>query len=249
MRWSCQGNLNLDYLSDKLFNYSRGKLYFTNEFFYEIDLSKNVMKKYELKFFSKIFSYYFDGDNIFGIIKNNLNEKKYFATIPINSIKGKLLSTSAFITPLPNDHKIAFFLCSIIILLCLILIFIYRKKIQKKMKSFNGILYNQEKELFFYKNKPIAVFDEQEKRLLLYLLEQNNQFVSLNNLNQLFENSNQPETISATVKRREQTVSRLLTKVSKITGIDEKELIVERKNSEDKRIKDLKILPNLLKME
>ena len=93
------------------------------------------------------------------------------------------------------------------------------------------------------------MFDDQEKRLLLYLLEQSNQFVSLNNLNQLFENNNQPETISATVKRREQTVSRLLAKVSKITGIDEKELILERKNSEDKRIKDLKILPNLLKKE
>jgi hypothetical protein len=79
-------------------------------------------------------------------------------------------------------------------------------------------------------------------------MEQKDQFVSLNNLNQLFENSNQPETFSATVKRREQTVLRLLTKVSKITGIDEKQLLIEQKNSEDKRIKDLKILPNLLKI-
>ena len=83
---------------------------------------------------------------------------------------------------------------------------------------------------------------------MLYILKKHNQFVSLNDLNQLFENNAQPETLSATIKRREQVVSRLLNKISKITGLDEKELILERKNSEDKRIKDLKLLPNLLKI-
>ena len=131
--------------------------------------------------------------------------------------------------------------------LCIILL-IFRKNIINKLKPFDGVIYNQKNQLFLYKNKPITIFDEQEKKLLIYLMEQKDQFVSLNNLNQLFENSNQPETFSATVKRREQTVLRLLTKVSKITGIDEKQLLIEQKNSEDKRIKDLKILPNLLKI-
>ena len=71
----------------------------------------------------------------------------------------------------------------------------------------------------------------------------------MNELNQLFENNGNTETISATVKRREQAVSGLLTKVSKITGIEEQKLISERKNSEDKRIKDILLLPYLLKKE
>ncbi|MGV1011063.1 MAG: hypothetical protein ACOYBS_01340 [Flavobacterium sp.] len=253
MQWSCQGKVSgiskLEYLSNRLICNNQEKTYFITDVFNVINPEKNTLEKFELKFYSLIFSNYFEGKNIICILSDDIKKTKYFAILPIITFKGKQLSTSTFITPLSNDHKIAFFLCSIIILLGLILLFIYRKKIQNKMKPFNGILYNQEKELFFYKSKPITVFDEQEKRLLLYLLEQNNQFVSLNNINQLFEHSYQPETISATVKRREQTVTRLLTKVSKITGIDEKELIVERKNSEDKRIKDLKILPNLLKME
>ena len=98
------------------------------------------------------------------------------------------------------------------------------------------------------KGKPITVFEESEKRLLRYLVESNNQFQSLNNLNQLFENNGQSETISAIVKRREQAVSGLLTKVSKITGIEENKLILERKNSVDKRIKDILLLPDLLKI-
>ena len=182
------------------------------------------------------------------IVYNEVKKNNYFAILSISSIKGKQLSSSMFITSLPNEHTFTFLLCFIIFLLSIIVLFVFRKKIKSKLKPFNGIIYNQEKELFFYKGKPIAIFDELEKRLLRYLLEQNNQFISLNNLNQLFENNGNAETISANVKRREQTVSRLLANVSKITGIEEKELIVERKNSEDKRIKDLKILPNLLKM-
>ena len=68
----------------------------------------------------------------------------------------------------------------------------------------------------------------------------------MNELNQLFERNNQFETISATIKRREQAVSGLLTKISKVTGIEENKLLLERKNSEDKRIKDVLLLPNLL---
>ena len=82
-----------------------------------------------------------------------------------------------------------------------------------------------------------------------YILEHLNQYVSLNDLNQLFENKGQVETISATVKRREQAVSGLLAKVSKITGIEENKLQLERKNSDDKRIKDILLLNNLLKKE
>jgi hypothetical protein len=248
MQWSCQGSVNgiskYDILGCILFSKNGMKLYFLADVFNEIDLEKNTIKKYEKKIFSSL-TYYFEGNNIVCVLPNEIKKTKYFAILPINTTKGKLLKTSVFIKPLTTNNIIAFLLFSIIIIIIILLFF--RKNIQNKLKQFNGIFYNQQKELFFYKGKNISVFDEQEKKLLLYLLEQNNQFVSLNNLNQLFENNNQPETISATVKRREQAVLRLLAKVSKITGIDEKSLIVERKNSEDKRIKDLKILPNLLK--
>jgi hypothetical protein len=38
-----------------------------------------------------------------------------------------------------------------------------------------------------------------------------------------------------------------LNKVSKLTGVPEEELLLERKNLEDKRLKDLLLLPKLLK--
>ena len=150
-----------------------------------------------------------------------------------------------FIEPLDIDYRIKIGL-ALILLFCLMLILIFRKKIKEKLVPFSGITYNQNKELYLFKGKSILTFEESEKRLLKHLLKSENQFISLNNLNQLFENSGQSETISAIVKRREQTVSGLIAKVSKITGIEESKLILERKNSDDKRIKDILLLPNLI---
>ena len=252
MKWSNEGEVNKfsksDYLWHRLFSNNQEKIYIITDEINEIDPNNNSIKKFGLKFFTRFFSNYFEGDNIVCILGNEVNRTKYFAIIPIKTTKGKLLSTSTFITPLPIDAKIVVTL-SILFCLCIIAFLIFRKKIKNKLKPFNGIVYNQKTALFFYKGKPITIFEEQENRLLRFLLEQNNQFVSLNDLNQLFENKGQVETISATVKRREQAVDGLLAKVSKIMGIEEQKLILERKNSEDKRIKDILILPYLLKKE
>lgn len=248
MKWTrhgeAKGITKIDYLRSAFFNNNQENIYLINSEFYIINLVKNIREKYELKFYSPILSHYFEGNTIISVVKNELDQTKYFAVLPITIIKGKQLATAAFISPLPH-YNLSILILKIVLALG-ILLFIFRKKITPKLKPLNGIIYNQQKDVFLYKNKPITVFDEQEKKLLLYLLEQNNEYVSLNNLNQLFE-SNQAETISATVKRREQTVSRLLVKVSKMTGIEEEELFLEQKNNEDKRIKDIKILPKLLK--
>jgi hypothetical protein len=251
MEWSCHGKIdgitNLDYLGSRLNDENQNKIYLITYVVNELDPKKNILRKSNLEFFPTLFSNYIEGNNIICVLRNEIKKNKYFAIVPKNYLKkGKILSNSKLIIHSQEDSKIIFNL-SLIFFIVIISTILFRKKIVYTLKPFKGVIYNQQKEQFLYKNKPITVFDEQEKRLLIYLMEQKNQYVSLNNLNQLFENNNYPETISATVKRREQAVSRLIAKVSKITGIDEEELILEQKNSEDKRIKDLKILPNLLK--
>ena len=66
-------------------------------------------------------------------------------------------------------------------------------------------------------------------------------------MNELFENSKQTETTTAIIKRRELTVNGLIAKVALITEIPETNLVLERKNAEDKRLKDVLLLPNLIK--
>lgn len=251
MQWSNCGEVNgvanLDYLKVESINENQEKIYLITSEFNIINPIKNTLEKFELKFNTTIFSNYLEGDTIICVSLNNLNQSKYFSLFPIDNLKGKPLTKSIFVKAIPFTINKSYIIILIIIISVLLIIF--RKKIISKLNPFDGILYNQQTNQFSYKNKTITIFVEQEKRLLMYLLKQNNLFVSLNELNQLFENNGNTETISAIVKRREQAVSGLLTKVSKLTGIEEKELIVERKNSKDKRIKDLKLLPNLLKLK
>jgi hypothetical protein len=252
MKWSCIGQLTPVINSNKLTFYdfisNNGKIYFLYDTFSEIDVKENSISNFDSKFYSGFSSVYSEGNTFVGIIKDNNSKKKSFKVFSLNRYKGKFISKSMFIEPLDYDYRI---IIGLIVFLTFssIIIFFFWQKIRNKWMPFTGVVYNEKKKQFLYKSKLITIFDEQEKRLLLYLLEQNNHFISLNNLNQLFENNNQPETISATVKRREQVVFGLLVKVSKVTGIEQQKLILERKNSEDKRIKDILLLPGLLKKE
>lgn len=251
MKWYNSGEINeipKVNLRSKLLSNNFEKIFLITNEYTIVDPKKNTIEKFDLKLFSTFISNYIEGDSIICVIKNEISKNKYIAILPITFVKGKHISTTAFAKPRLIDYKIILII-SIFFSFCCVIFFIFRKRIKNKLKPFNGIVYNQQKELFFYKGKPITIFEEQENRLLHFLLEQNNQFVSLNNLNQLFENKGQIETISATVKRREQAVDGLLTKVSKITGIEEQKLVLERKNSEDKRIKDILLLNNVLKKE
>ena len=248
MKWICIGKYNKDSMKVDIinvFNDCKNIYFHSGEYFLEIDYLTNKIYTYERTYFPSVLTSYIEGKTLVGVYR--IESKTFFYIGNIKEFKGKLVNSTNFITPLVGNNDFLFIL-TVSILSIILLLFLFRKKIKQIIKPFKGIVFSNQKQSFLYKGKPILIFEEQEKKVLFYLLRNINQFVSLNELNQLFENSNQLETISATVKRREQTVSRLLAKISKITGLDEKELIQERKNIEDKRIKDLKILPNLLKL-
>lgn len=83
----------------------------------------------------------------------------------------------------------------------------------------------------------------------MYLIENAARFVPLNELNQLFEKGNNSENFSSIVKRREITLATLLQKLSVLTTIPGEELLINRKNPEDKRIKEIRIEPSFLRIK
>lgn len=246
MLWDCVGNYNQIVNNNKVqsvFSDSR-KLYVNGSDFLEIDFHANKLYDYNRNYFPGILSSYIEGKKIVGVYGEGT--KIYYHVGDISEFKGKLKSTSVFISPLVDyTYYMAISLVSLLALI--LLLYLFWKQIKAIITPFKGIVYNQEKQIFLYRGKPILLFDDQDKKLLFYLLEHLDQYVSLNELNQLFENNGGVETISAIVKRREQAVNGLLAKVSKLTGLAEKDLMFERKNTEDKRIKDVLLLPNLLK--
>jgi hypothetical protein len=248
MQWFCEGKYNpiIQMINPANNILSNGNLLFISTTYFEINQSKNKIYKFEQKYFPNNQYFYIEGNKIIGVFQNNY--LKYFEIVNISDIRGKLKATYFFISPLKENNNLKITLLFFMLSFILVLILFFRKKIKAILKPFNGIVFIEKKQIFVYKRKPI-LFEENEKIVLSYLLNHLNKYISLNELNQLFEKNNQPETISATVKRREQAVSSLLIKVSKITGIEEKKLILERRNIEDKRIKDILLLPYLLKKE
>ena len=71
----------------------------------------------------------------------------------------------------------------------------------------------------------------------------------MNELNKLFENNLLVENFATTIKRRENSVNGLFLKLTLITGLNENEFLISRKNPEDKRIREVKINPTFLKIK
>lgn len=247
MTWSSIGSYNADLLTafEKKVQV-KNKLYLIDAYIIEIDFTNKIAKKYYFKNYELLKHHSIIGDSIYGIFSTTEN-KYYFKKTTIDDLKGKYIGTVAFfIEPKTNPFNYPTMGLVGVTLLGLVVVG-YKKRIISFQKHFKGIVYNSQKDQFLYKRKVITHFEENEKKILHFLLANSNQFVSLNQLNGLFENPAQPQTTSAIFKRREQAINGLLNKVSKLTGIPEEELLLEHKNTEDKRLKDLLLLPKLLK--
>ena len=221
----------------------KNKLYLIDAHIIEVDFTNKITKKYLFKNYELLKQYYIIGDTIHGIFSTTEN-KFYFKKTTIDDLKGKYIGTVPFFV---EDNSISQYYLIIGIIVVGFIAFGYKKGVLSTTKLFNGIIYDRKKDDFLYKKKYLTDFEENEKKILYFLLLNTDQFVSLNQLNELFENPIQPQTTSAIIKRREQAINGLLNKVSKLTGIPEEELLLERKNAEDKRLKDILLLPKLLK--
>lgn len=242
MTWKNLGNYNseLNYPISH-FIQVKDKLYLFNETLLEINYSKNQLNKYDFSSHIQPKHIYAKGDTICGVFEDNKGNL-FFDKKSITEIKGKQKGTFPLITDPINNFVSKYELLILIIILFVISIY----KIKYHSKILPKIHYNSTKKEFTYKNKKISIFEENEKKILLLLLEHPDEFISLNKINELFENPIQPESISATIKRRELVINGLLNKVSKLTGVPVVELLLERKNVEDKRLKEVLLLPNLL---
>lgn len=174
---------------------------------------------------------------------------KLFKT-KLNSFLAEPIYETQFLVPFYEDINIASFGFSFLFLVAIVLLTMYLVKYKKNnLKPFNGIIYKTNTNTIYYKGKSIDTLTDPELRILVYLIKNISRFISLNELNQLFENSDQKESFGAIVKRRELSMSTLLSKLSLITNIAEKELLINRKNPNDKRIKEIKLDNSFIKIK
>lgn len=257
MQWHKIGQFDASLLGENTFLTfaANDKLYLisvsTLGMVFEIDIAKNTIKKFTHKTLIQPSQIYYDNTKkeLVCVTWTSNGKNKIFQA-SLDTFLGKPIDESAFIMPFYKEITTVSFSLGISILFIILGIAFYLTKQKKNsLMPFNGIVYKKETGNFYYKNKQIDNLAEPEFRLLLYLIENEMRFIALNELNHLFKNENNSENFSSIVKRREITLATLLQKLNNITKLSEKEILINRKNPEDKRIKEIKIAPAFLRIK
>lgn len=257
MQWCKMGKFDSNFLVKNTFLpfSANGKIYLISISYYgtayEIDILKNTLKKFTTKTLIKPTQIYFDSTKKELVCVTWISNGKYkLFQANLDLFLGKPIEVSDFIMPFYKEFTTASFSLGIGILFVVFGTAIYFIKHKKNnLLPFNGIVFKKETVSCYYKNKLIENLDESEVRILLYLIENAMRFVPLNELNHLFDNTNNVDNFSSIIKRRELTLSGLIQKLINLTNLSEKEILVSRKNSDDKRIKEIRISSSFLKIK
>ena len=128
------------------------------------------------------------------------------------------------------------------------IIFYLLYKIKNKNTIINNksIVFDNNSKQLKFKGKNIDAFDANEVKIISHLIDNQKDYIPLNSLNIIFEQVELSENYSSTTKRREITLNAIITKLSLITGCNESEIILYRKNPNDKRLKEIKLKDNFI---
>jgi hypothetical protein len=216
---------------------------------YEIDFIHNKLTTYK-GFTKNVTQPYFDArTNEVVYLNKNADGLKNLVRTPLKDFLGKQANQEAFILPwYLNLNPINLITVILGVVLALILILYFNKR-KSHFVPFNGITFHTTSAIFYYRGKPLDTLEDAELRILDYLAQNRHQYISLNELNHLFENEIQSDNFTTVVKRREVALSSLLAKLLFITNSPEHDILVYRRSANDKRVKEIKLKDSFIKVK
>jgi hypothetical protein len=216
---------------------------------YEIDLKNNTITTFKGNT-KNVQQPYFDTSTKEVVYLNkNADGLKNLVRTPIKEFLGKQVDQQAFILPwYLSLNPITLITIILGVLLVLILILYFNKR-KSHFVPFNGITFHTTNSIFYYRGKSLDTLDNAELRILDYLVQNRHRYISLNELNHLFENEIQSDNFTTVVKRREVALSGLLAKLQFITSNTEKDILMYRRSPNDKRVKEIKLKEHFIKIK
>ena len=216
---------------------------------YEIDFIHNTITTYRGNL-KNVFQPYFDSKtNEVVYINKNADGFKYVFRTPLQEFLGKQIDQHSFILPWYQSMDTSTILATILSVLGLLGLGIYFSKRKPSYKPFNGITFKSDEANYYYKGKLLDTFDEAELRILDYLVQNRQRFIPLNELNHLYENEIQMDNFTTVVKRREVALASLMAKLLFITNSTEKDILIYRRSPNDKRMKEIKLKDNFIRLK
>ncbi|WP_396153062.1 kelch repeat-containing protein [Flavobacterium sp.] len=215
-----------------------------------LDIKNNCIKQYKNKLSKHHPGNFILKDNIYGIfeIKTDENYNFIFEKYPlkkhINNISDFIVLDQIYY----EDHtELYITICVVSLLLIIILYVITRKKywfISIVYKT--PFIYCIKKEKLFYKGKFVTVLNKYDMLLLEKQFLSKNNFFPLSDLNDLFSDSKQQDTMDVLIKRRETKLNGFIKTIAAVSGLSSEKICAFKKNETDKRIKEIQILPTAI---
>jgi len=212
-----------------------------------IDFKNNLCKEYKSDFIFKVINSKQVKNKVYLIIgaKNNKLGEYRFTVSDVNDILKNPISEEPF-----YYEERPYYLYGIVcVFILLMLWFLYKKRrfISYYLSPIVPFQYWQEAELLYFKGKKVKHLSEDDIKILNKMALHPNQFISLNEFNEMFTIDYENENYSAIVKRREKKLETFLQMIANVSSYDFQDLIHERKNEVDKRIKEVLFLPKKIK--
>lgn len=230
------------------FQYLNDTFIFDKTNWYGINFKENNYTKYNNYFRIPIHSAVYSNNMLYSIVKNDNHDKAfkyYFKSFPISTIvKNPSIKKSFYFNEHFNNIYVLYGLLVIVILWLL-----YKKR------SYFIYLLNPSKPFYYkllfselyFKGIKVKHLSEDEIKILNKMALHPNQFISLNEFNEMFTKDYENENYAAIVKRREKKLETFLQLLANVSSYDLIDLLHERKNEVDKRIKEVLFLPNKIK--
>jgi len=216
---------------------------------YEIDFKNNTIISFKGNTKNVTYPYFDAKTKEVVYLNKNADGGKYVFRTPLEEFLGKQVDQQDFILPWYLSLNPITLITVILVVLLILILILYFNKRKSHFVPFNGITFHTTNSIFYYRGKSLDTLDNAELRILDYLVQNRHRYISLNELNHLFENEIQSDNFTTVVKRREVGLSGLLAKLQFITSNTEKDILMYRRSPNDKRVKEIKLKEHFIKIK
>lgn len=227
-----------------------GYYFFQNDKVIFLDLKNNILKKYTNNYIKSSNKSILVKDTLYSLF--NLNQdSKYLYEIEKYPLKKHIADLSKFEKEdVVYFEKSNLFSLKIITVALLALVSFYLLYLRRYWfyYLFNSILfvYCTKSKKLYYKGKNVTNLTNYDFILLEKQFNTHDDYFPLSDLNELFSENKSHESVDVIVKRREKKISHFINTINILSKLPPEKICSYRKNSKDKRIRELTILPNLI---
>lgn len=214
------------------------------------DLKNNSIKQYKNKLSKHYHGNFVLKDTVYGIF-NIYQDPRYSYVFEQYPLKKHINNKNDFIVIdqiYYEDHTELYSTLSVVFILLIITMYLM---IRKKYWFISLIyktpfIYSIKKDKLFYKGKLVSVLNKYDMLLIEKQLKHKNNYFALSDLNDLFSDSKQQDTMDVLIKRRETKLNGFIKTIAAVSGLSSEKICAFKKNETDKRIKEIQILPNAI---